>query len=32
MYVRLCIYEGVCMCMTIHVCEGMCMTVCIGYI
>ena len=32
MYVRVCMYEGVCVCTTIRVCEGLCMTVCIGYI
>ena len=24
-------YEGMCVCMTIRVCKGLCMTVCIGY-
>ena len=30
-YVRVCMYESVCVCMTIRVCEGLCMIVCIGY-
>ena len=28
-YVRVCMYEGVCVCTTIHVCKGLCMTVCV---